>query len=397
MRGTVLLTAIATGACSAPIAEPVFTTAVPTLETIPIVQPLPARRPPPDIQDELVLRVPPGPTAPDEFDIVNSPGAVPGPEGARPGAIIYAPGVLPPGGLQAVETALLRHGFAVLDQTGIDRRITALRDSLGAPPVAPGRTPDLAQVIRAVQSGERPADYLFLVERFTVSPASDRALEIGGLPETRAHAEQNPGLRIGDAVGEIPTRIPSRWYRTQISARLLDVGTGSIVWLGSHDVESPDAEPDGIVVRISTERRVANVDRINGGIADWNERTAEMAQEARLLQGEIRDVYAVGSEARTFDSEEAALAWQRSTRAEADRLEREYRDLLERLNELASSPPVEYEMEWDTYYVVDTPRLDPDFSSDGAEDAARGERIEAHLERLVRTVATSLINTIVIN
>jgi len=378
------------------VAEPVFVSPTPDLEAIPVVQPLPTREPPPVIQDELVLRVPPGPTAPDEFDVVNSPGALSGPDGGRPGAIIYAPGVLPDDGLQVIETALLRHGFAVLDQTGIERRIDALRDSLGAPPLAPGRTPDLSQVIRAVQSGERPADYLFLVERFSVTPASDRALDIGGLPETRAHAEQNPGLRIGEGVGEIPDRVPTRWYRAEMSARLLDVGTGSIVWLGSHDVESPDAEPDGILVRIATERRVANVESINGAITDWNERTAELAREARDLREEIRAVYVEGSQSRTFESEEAALAWTRSTAADADRLERSYRDLIERLSELAASPPAEVALPWDMYYVVESPKLDPDFSSEGSGSAARGEQIEAHLERLVRAVATALVNTIVI-
>ncbi len=379
------------------MAEPVFVTPSPTFEPVPRVQPLAPRTPPPIIQDELVLRVPPGPVAPDEFDVVNSPGAVSGPERTRPGAIIYAPSELPEGGRAAVETALLRHGFAVLDQTGIERRIDALRDSLGAPPLAPGRTPDLSRVIRAVQSGERPADYLFLVERFSISPASDRSLDIGRLPETRAYAEQNPGLRVGDAVGDVPTQVPTRWYRAEMSARLLDVGTGSIVWLGSHDVESPDAESDGIMVRIATERRVANVETINSAIADWNERTVQLTQEARDLQQEIRGVYAEGSQSRTFETEEAALAWQRTTAAEADRLEENYRDVLARLTQLASSPPPAIELPWDTYYVVGRPQLDPDFSADGSEDAARGERIQAHLERLVRTVATSLINTIIID
>lgn len=386
----------ATG-CGTPVAEPVFATPTPTLDAIPAVQPLATRTPPPVIQDELVLRVPPGSTAPDEYDVVNSPGAVSGPEGARPGAVIYAPGVLPDGGMQAIETALLRHGFAVLDQAGVDARIRALRDSLGAPPVAPGRTPDLSQVIRAVQSGDRPADYLFLIERFAVLPAVDRELAVGSRPEARAHAEQNPGLRIGDGVGQLPRSIPTRWYRAELSARLLDVGTGSIVWLGSHDLESPDAERDGISVRIQTERRVANVESINGAITDWNARTAALAAEATALREEIRGVYAEGSQARTFDSDEAALAWQRSTAAEAERLEREYRDVVERLSDLAGSPPVETEMAWDTFYVVGAPALDPDFAADGAAGPGRNERIEAHLLRLVRTVATSLINTIVID
>jgi len=254
----------------------------------------------------------------------------------------------------------------------------------------------VAQETLTVDSAEY-ADYLFQVERFTVSPAEDRSLRIGNRPETRAHVEANPGLSVGAQAGEIPSDVPARWYRVDLSARLLDVGTGSIVWLGSHDLESPDAESDGLEVQIATERIVVGVGRINAALAVWNDSSTALAAAATAVRVEVRDVYQEGSASREFDSDEAALAWQRQTVAEAGRLERRYRDLVEALSDLAAAPPSEYEERWEFRYLVGEPIIDPDLTPDASGAAGRTPLIQAHLERLVRAVATSLVNTIVID
>jgi hypothetical protein len=391
-----VLVSTALSGCGTPTAEPVFSV-VPQLPAIPDVRPLPPRDPPPPIRDTLVLRIAPGSIAPDEFDVVNSPGAVRDEEGQRPSVVVFGTTGLPEGGRSAIESALLRHGFAVLENSAIQRRIEAVRDSLGMLPLPPGRMPDMARVLAAAQSVPSPADYLFQVERFVVERSDDRSLRIGNRPETRAHVEANPGLSVGEGPGQVPREVPSGWYRTEISARLLDVGTGSIVWLGSHDLESPVAEPDGLEVRIATERVVADVGRINAALATWNDSATALAAAATAVRADLREVYAEGSRSREFDSDEAALAWQRQTVADADRLNRRYRDLVEALSDLTSTPPSEYREPWTFSYVVGRAVVDPDLAADGATEVGRSRVIEAHLDRLVRAVATALVNTIVID
>jgi hypothetical protein len=393
---TVVFAAVALAACGTPTAEPVFSVA-PQLPAIPEVRPLPPRDPPPPIRDTLVLRITPGSIAPDEFDVVNSPGAVRDDEARRPSVVVFGAVGLSTRGRSAVESALLRHGFSVLEQSAVEQRLDEIRDSVEAIPPPPGGMPDMSRVLAAAQSVPSPADYLFQVERLVVEASDDRSLRIGNRPETRAHVEANPGLSVGGDAGQVPSELPSRWYRTEMSARLLDVGTGSIVWLGSHDLESPDAEPDGLEVRIATERVVADVGRINAALAVWNDSATALAANATSVREEIREVYAEGSTSREFDSDEAALAWQRQTIAAADRLERRYRDLVEALSRLTSAPPSEYREPWTFRYVVSPPVVDPDLAPDGLAEQGRSRLIDAHLDRLVRAVAASLVNTIVID
>jgi len=394
-RGALVLLAVVVAGCGTPTAAPVFTVE-PRLAPIPDPRPLPPREAPAPIRDTLELRIAPGPRVPDEFDVVNSPGAVQDEEDVRPAVVVHAPTPLPEGGRPALESALLRHGFAVLEQSAVDRRFAQMSDSLGLPPLPEGRSPDLSRVLRAAQSTENPADYLFLVERFTVSPVADRTISIGDRPETRAHVEANPGLSVGRDEGRIPPAVSARWYEAELSARLLDVGTGSIVWLGSHDLESPAAEPDGFIVRIPTERRASNLDRINSAIAAHNDSTRTLAAAAEAVEAELREVYAEGSLPRTFETDEEVLRWQREIREEADELERRYRDLVATLADVARTPPPETEEAWTFRYVVGEPDISPEFGSD-VSVAVTDPRVEAHLERLVRMVATSLVNTILIS
>lgn len=321
---------------------------------------LPAREAPEPIADQLVIRLERGRTAPDEFDVVNSPGALRGEEDARPSVIVFAPGVLPDGGRQAIEAALLRRGFAVLDQPGAE------------------------------------SDYLFQVDALEVSPSTDRAFRIADLPETRAHVEENPGLEVGPGVNELPATIPSRWYQTRFVARLVDVETGSIVWLGDHDLESPAAEERGITIRIDTERRVENEREVNGRIADYNARGRQLVEKARELRASLAATYAEGSETRVFERDEEVVEWQERIRAQAARLEREYRDTRDELVGMAANPPRAEDAPWRFYYEVGAASVEPDLSPDQTDSPAAREMLANHRARLVRTVVTALIDTILI-
>ncbi len=381
--------------CGTPTAEPVFSV-VPQLPGIPEVRPLPPRDPPPPIRDTLVLRIAPGSTVPDEFDVVNSPGAVRDEDDQRPSVVVFGGASLPTDARSALESALLRRGFAVLDRSAVEGRLVEIRDSAGAVPPPPGRMPDMSRVLAAARSVPVPADYLFQIERFSVAPSDDRSVRIGNRQETRAHVEANPGLSVGSGAGQMPSEVSARWHGAELSARLLDVGTGSIVWLGSHDLESPDAEPDGLTIRIATERQVANVERINAALAAWNDSATALATTATAVRAELRDVYAEGSTSREFESDEAALAWQIDLLDEANELERRYRDAVGALSDLTAAPPPEYSEPWSFIYLVGDPTIDPDLAPGGV-GAPVSRLVEAHLERLVRALATALVNTIVID
>lgn len=354
---------------------------------------------------------------------------------------------------QQVETALLRRGFNVLDRAkfeaqlremrdradvqgnrcwgdicdvartaGFDVAMTRLKKMLEDGEVtleqyqssvaemerqsqrsAPGQRRvedemiDIAEVIRAVQLGEDQADYLLQINDVRVEPSYDRQFNIGAFAETRAFLERNPGLTLGSAQGQLPSAIPAKWFRATFNAKLMDVRTGSIVWLGDHTLESRHAEPQGIEIRIDVERRVANADRVNASLRAYNERGERLADEVEQLRAEIQKTYEQGSAAREFETEEAMLRWQQQTRDEAAELERQYRDTRAALAEHAGNRPADFDAAWEFAYVVGEPQVSPNLTDVAAGDVAARERLEEHRSDLIRAVTSSLINTIVVN
>ncbi len=251
---------------------------------------------------------------------------------------------------------------------------------------------DIAEVIRAAQSGTETADYLLQISLVQVEPSYDRQFEIGAFRETRDFMGRHPGLQLGNGEGQLPAAVPARWFRAEFNAKLMSIRTGSIVWLGNHELQSQDAEP--LTITIDIERRVANGEAVLNAIRDFNGRGDQLIRQAAQTRSQLEALYSVAQSPRQFENEEAMQAWENETRSRISALERQYTGLRQQLVEHAANRPPEFSEDFQYAYAVSTPRVDPNLTDFDVNDRQAQERLDAHRSALIRALTRSLIETI---
>ncbi len=251
---------------------------------------------------------------------------------------------------------------------------------------------DIAEVIRAAQSGNEQSDYLLQISLVQVEPSFDREFVIDRFPETQAFLRRHPGLQIGRAAGQLPPSVPARWYRAEFNAKLMSVRTGSIVWLGNHTLTSADAEP--LTITMDVERRVANAEAVTQAIRDYNLRGDRLRDDALRTRATLESLYQQAQVPQAFESDQALLQWEQKTRDDVAQLERRFRDLREELAAHAAARPPEFTEDFEYAYTVSEPRVDPNLTDFDASDRRAQELLDEHRNALIQAVTRSLIATI---
>lgn len=155
---------------------------------------------------------------------------------------------------------------------------------------------DISELIRAAQSGETRADYILQVNRFYVDTTSDEIVDLLDLEEVQAIAKDNPGFtRALKDAGKDSVRKPG--FYGVLNAKLIDVQSGAIVWVGALKVDVQNALKEGLRIQVPATKKVYNDAAINKAIDGYNrdleDRTAECekklldAEEARRNKGLI--------------------------------------------------------------------------------------------------------------
>lgn len=146
---------------------------------------------------------------------------------------------------------------------------------------APGRRGkqelvDISELIRAAQDGEVQADFVLQVNTFQTQQLSDRIVELVTRPEVSALCLAHAGLR--DALSGSGNAIVNQpGFFGMLNAKLIEVQTGFIVWVGEHRVDSERATELRILLPIT--KRVSNSEAINRAIRTYNDRLLR-AQDA---------------------------------------------------------------------------------------------------------------------
>lgn len=251
---------------------------------------------------------------------------------------------------------------------------------------------DIAEVIRAAQTGKEQADYLLQINGVAVSDAGNRMLPISELPQVQQFMKDNPGLRFGELPNALPLGIPSNWLRVEFNAKLIGVKTGSIVWLGSHEVESWAAEP--IRINIDIQRKVNNADEVNGVIRKHNLKLRDLSNNLNSKAEQLRAAYAKGSQSRKFDKKEQYEIYRNNLQKEINSLTQQHSAALSKFVTAMNQPPAEAESNWTYSYIVSEPHIIPDLLADGRQSIAGEQRLLRHRRELIRTVTQQLISTI---
>lgn len=252
---------------------------------------------------------------------------------------------------------------------------------------------DIAEVIRAAQTGADQSDYLLQINEVKIGKAGDRKLSIQDLPEVQKFMNDNGGLSFGRLPNSLPAQISANWLRSSLNAKLIEIKTGSIVWLGSHEIESWAAQEVNVTINIT--KKVSNEDDVNGKISEYNSRLKSKQGRFIDVQEELRIIYNQNLIKRKYDNKDALENAERTIKSKISRLEEEQRAIASDIDRLQYNPPSFNSNPWEYRYVVQEPIITPDLSQ--PKNKLQERQFQKHKAQLIKGVSKALIGTIIIN
>jgi len=255
---------------------------------------------------------------------------------------------------------------------------------------------DISEVIRAAEEGDVSADYLLQINKVKVEPSYTRPLVIANQTEIKEHLSQNAGLRIGQYQGkEIPREIPTPWFRASFNAKMINVKTGSIVWLGDHLVESLDAEKDGINIDIHTSKHITNSEKINNAIKYHNARLKQLSDKVKSLKDSLNYAYSKAMSSKKFENKKQMNSYIHRLQNQISSLKTDLNNATQALVNKSMSKPAELNSDWQYSYSVSEPVVTPNLINMGqSKNLVDKERFEEHTNLMLKEVINKLIATI---
>ncbi len=301
---------------------------------------------------------------------------------------------------QQIERSLIEKGLTVLDRSRFEAKLRDQRVQAETPEASAPRQRreliDIAELIRAAQKDEPKADFILQVNTFKTEPLSDRHIDLQSQSEIRYISSKNPGLEIAFTESG-QTTITKPGYYGMLNAKLIEVTTGAIVWVGSHRVESLSILEGGFKVTVPVEKSVANLTGVQAVVDRYNSDLDQMQKQCIDLNRQLQD--------EDLDDEYY------------DALAKRYTDNCRKLNDLQTTGrpnsaslawkykyavlPVTVIPELPTTAVLDRLEIDWDQASDAEEKARLMQRarrfkefLTAHYSELAKLVTQELISTI---
>lgn len=250
---------------------------------------------------------------------------------------------------------------------------------------------DIAEVIRAAQNGEDQADYLLQINEVSVSNASNKTISIRDHKDVVAFMANNPDLQFGSESNNLPANIQSTWLSSDFNAKLIDIRSGSIVWLGTHTIESWAAEP--IMVNFQITKAVNNLTQLNSKIKQYNSTIKKQNNELIVLKSKLEAKYQEAVTRKKLESKDEVKIYRKTLTNEIASLEESYRSLLTSHRQNLNNPPSNKTTHWTYTYTVSKPIIKPDLLG-ALGTQASNEQLLKHRKKLITQVTKELIGTI---
>lgn len=197
---------------------------------------------------------------------------------------------------------------------------------------------DLPELIRAAQDGEVMADYILQVNDLSVRPYTGEPLQLSTRPEVQAVLNEAPGLRVGGEKGNgdsIPATLTQPWMTAHFNAKLINVKTGTIDWIGDYNVESLSVLDEGMTILIGIRRLTENAKSIVEAITTYNDKLTATRREVLDTKGELEAVYEKAMETVQYQGEEyAGVRIQNERKEQVSAAEQGYEKKLRAYNSL---------------------------------------------------------------
>ena len=255
---------------------------------------------------------------------------------------------------------------------------------------------DTAEVIRAAQDGAVSSEYVLQVSDLSVRHYTGEPLLLATRPEVQAALSENPGLRIGEAGvngDALPAKLEQPWMLSHFTAKLINVKTGTIDWIGDYSVESLAVLEAGLVIEVGGRRLTANGKTIVDALVAFNESLGAGYQKVQRAKTALEDVYREVMQPLTYQGEESqGEVLQARRRAMVDVAERKYTEQVALYKSTSANLPPEVKLEWTYYYVLDQPTVTPDLTNPKTE--TEGQRLLMHVRALGAKITHDLLGTL---
>ncbi len=343
---------------------------------------------------------------------------------------------------QYIERELIAAGFLVKDRSRFEAKLRDLRDGVGVAPANKGVAPvqaiasaqaagdgealsadnlfekgrqfvgvmmslftdkssreemfDTAEVIRAAQDGSVSADYVLQVNDLSVRHYTGEPMMLTSRPEVQAVLGENPGLRVGVAGEEreaIPATLAQPWMLAHFNAKLINVKTGTIDWIGDFSVESLAVLEDGMTIDISGRRLTANAKTIVDAINSFNKSLVDFYQNVQVASNNLANAYREVMQPVTYYGDYGGgEAMQEQRKAKTEAAERVFAAQVKAYKSARDNLPPESRMDWAYIYVLDQPAVTPDLANPKTEND--DQRLMNHVRALGSKITHDLLGTL---
>lgn len=150
---------------------------------------------------------------------------------------------------------------------------------------------DIGELIRAAEKGSVQADFILQVNRFEIGQISDKRVYLPDHFALEEIVKRDLNL-LKTLEKEDKASITQPGYFGYLNAKLIEVKTGSIVWVGEHRVESADATD--IKVEMDINKVAANTAAVNAIAQNFNRKldsiNAEIRKYERIVNNQDADI-----------------------------------------------------------------------------------------------------------
>lgn len=250
---------------------------------------------------------------------------------------------------------------------------------------------DIAEVIRAAQTGSDRVDYLLQINELSIAAAGESMISIQDSYEVTNFMRENEGLSFGSLPTQLPVSISSNWLRAVFNAKLIEIKTGSIVWLGSHEIASHNATK--IRVLFTIQKYVSNGEAVNKKIDDYNNELLKLKSDLEGISKDLASSYVQASKKRKFESSEEMNSYKKRLIARISELESSFSNKTALLKERIENSPQISNNPWEYAFTISKPILIPTIIA--KDDTAQGkQKLIRHRKTLIKTLVKDLIETI---
>jgi len=146
----------------------------------------------------------------------------------------------------------------------------------------------ISELICAAQSQYARADYILEVNEFETTSLQDEMILLSDMAEMQSLIAADDQLRK-ELDHENYNTVVKPGYVGHLRAKLIEVTTGAIVWLGEHKIESQNVLNKGFTIEVPIRKEVANLGQLNRRIDDYNQELERLSQRLENSRAQALD------------------------------------------------------------------------------------------------------------